>query len=289
MSEENIPSENSKKEILNSKQEEVTKNISQQETIEQTQNTKLETENMEVHHHPQIEKKNFKEYFLEFLMIFLAVTLGFFAESYRELLVESKMEKQFIQSFIEDLKTDTVTINQVLIFRKTKIERLDTLMLLLSNQQIRGHENDLYFLGRTSIRTWEFHSDDRTITQLENSGSLRLIRNESAADSIMSYEKVVEGIYMNQDDDAAERKDIYPVLCRMFNPFIFDKMVTITGINRPTDNPPLRSYDPNIQQDLAFYIHQLKGSDYLIVNRLEKLNNKAANTIAYLQKEYHLK
>ena len=36
MSEENIPSENSKKEILNSKQEEVTKNISQQETIEQT-------------------------------------------------------------------------------------------------------------------------------------------------------------------------------------------------------------------------------------------------------------
>jgi hypothetical protein len=33
---------------------------------------------MEVHHHPHVEKKNFKEYFLEFLMIFLAVTLGFF-------------------------------------------------------------------------------------------------------------------------------------------------------------------------------------------------------------------
>ena len=32
MSEENIPSENSKKEIINSKQEEVTKNISQQVT-----------------------------------------------------------------------------------------------------------------------------------------------------------------------------------------------------------------------------------------------------------------
>ena len=44
MSEENIPSENSKKEILNSKQEEVTKNISQQETIEQTE-TQPETQN----------------------------------------------------------------------------------------------------------------------------------------------------------------------------------------------------------------------------------------------------
>jgi hypothetical protein len=27
---------------------------------------------MEVHHHPHVEKKVFKEYFLEFLMIFLA-------------------------------------------------------------------------------------------------------------------------------------------------------------------------------------------------------------------------
>jgi cell division protein FtsB len=47
-----------------------------------TENYKLET-NMEVHHHPHVEKKNFKEYFLEFLMIFLAVTMGFFAESIR--------------------------------------------------------------------------------------------------------------------------------------------------------------------------------------------------------------
>jgi len=31
---------------------------------------------MEVHHHPHVEKKNFKEYFLEFVMIFLDVTMG---------------------------------------------------------------------------------------------------------------------------------------------------------------------------------------------------------------------
>lgn len=36
---------------------------------------------MEVHHHPHIERKRFKEYFFEFLMIFLAVTLGFIAEN----------------------------------------------------------------------------------------------------------------------------------------------------------------------------------------------------------------
>jgi hypothetical protein len=34
---------------------------------------------MEVHHHPHVEKKGFKEYSLEFLMIFLSVTVGFIA------------------------------------------------------------------------------------------------------------------------------------------------------------------------------------------------------------------
>ncbi len=34
---------------------------------------------MELHHHPHVEKKSFKEYFLEGLMIFLAETMGFIA------------------------------------------------------------------------------------------------------------------------------------------------------------------------------------------------------------------
>ena len=40
---------------------------------------------MEVHHHPHVEKKSFKEYILEGLMIFIAVSMGFAAESLREI------------------------------------------------------------------------------------------------------------------------------------------------------------------------------------------------------------
>jgi hypothetical protein len=39
---------------------------------------------MEVHHHPHVEKKNFKEYLLEGLMIFIAVTMGFFAGTFKK-------------------------------------------------------------------------------------------------------------------------------------------------------------------------------------------------------------
>src|SRR4051812_31486994 len=63
--------------------------------------------NMEVHHHPHVEKKNFKEYFLEFLMIFFAVTLGFFAEGLREHFVDSDKEKIYMHSMLLDLQRDT--------------------------------------------------------------------------------------------------------------------------------------------------------------------------------------
>ena len=50
---------------------------------------------MEVHHHPHVEKKNFKQYFLEFLMIFLAITPGFIAENIQECFADKAHEQTF--------------------------------------------------------------------------------------------------------------------------------------------------------------------------------------------------
>ena len=220
--------------------------------------------------------------------VVFSVFCGFLAEYQLEHIIEHNKEKQFIKSYIEDLKTDTASIRQTIDFRKKKMEQLDSLMFLLSNQKIKGYENDLYYYGRLLIRTTRFQSNDRTIIQLKNSGSLRLIRNERAADNMIAYQKLVELIVNNQEDERTERHDAFPVITRMFNPYVFDKMITIDGVNRPDGNPPLRSYDSNIQQDLAAYVQNIKGSTFLIKGRLELLNTKATNMIALLKKEYHL-
>ena len=222
-------------------------------------------------------------------MLFLAVFCGFLAENFREHQVESETEKPFIQTFVEDLKTDTAAIRQILIFRSQKTERMDSLLFLMSTGQIKGHESAIYFFGRTLVRSIRFQSNDRTITQLKNSGSLRLIRNEQAADSMIAYQKLVEYIYFNQEDDRIERRAADPILSRMFDPFVLNKMITKDGIDRPTGNPSLRSYDPEIQQDLAYYVNQIRGSNMMIEGRLALLNDKAQNVISFLQKEYHLK
>jgi hypothetical protein len=91
----------------------------------------LTTEEMEVHHHPKVEKKNFKEYFLEFLMIFLAVTMGFFAENLREHFADKTKEHEFIVSLKEDLVSDTTQFNFLLPVSDTFYEKLDSLYFLL--------------------------------------------------------------------------------------------------------------------------------------------------------------
>jgi hypothetical protein len=88
---------------------------------------------MEAHHHPNVEKKNFREYFLEFLMIFLAVTMGFFAEQLRENFAQRSEEKEYIHSLYEDLSGDEVNLPGLLWWIQKDIDLSDTLPQLLKN------------------------------------------------------------------------------------------------------------------------------------------------------------
>lgn len=144
---------------------------------------------MEVHHHPHTEKKSFKGYFLEFLMLFLAVTLGFFAESYREHVVEKKREKEYMKEIIENLKYDTL---RCVLNAQTNIgicAGLDSLRQELK-EAIQGkiNGNELYYLALNYLGNMG-HAvfNTSTITELKNSGSLRLIQNKNLVEEIADY------------------------------------------------------------------------------------------------------
>src|SRR6201995_902211 len=83
---------------------------------------------MEVHHHPEVEKKGFKEYLLEGLMIFLAVTMGFFAESLREHISNKEKTAEYMQSLLVDLRTDINSIGRYLTKEKEKNAAYDSLI-----------------------------------------------------------------------------------------------------------------------------------------------------------------
>ncbi|HLY68695.1 MAG TPA: hypothetical protein VKR53_03130, partial [Puia sp.] len=140
---------------------------------------------MEVHHHPSIEKKSFKEYFLEFLMIFLAVTLGFFAETIRENINEHSRAKEFARSMFKDLQADTAQLRSYRSYFNIGANNVDTFMQLLAADEPKNiPSGKLYWYGLFGCAHKHFVSNDATFEQMKSSGSLRFfeknIGNEAA-------------------------------------------------------------------------------------------------------------
>ena len=142
---------------------------------------------MEVHAHTHTSRKKWTHYLWEFLMLFLAVFCGFMAENFREHQIEHKREKEYITSLIKDVELDTASLRLSSNVRKKYITYFDSLVFLLK-QNDKSKLNDIYLYARFLGRITEFKYHDRTIQQLKSSGSLRLIRNKKAADSITIYD-----------------------------------------------------------------------------------------------------
>jgi hypothetical protein len=209
---------------------------------------------MEVHHHPKIEKKNFKEYFLEFLMIFLAVTLGFLAENIREYISDHHKAHTFAVSMKEDLKADTAQLNSYNKYFKVTANYIDTFMVLLQNNDAQNiSSGKLYWYGLWGGARGSFISNDATFEQMKSSGSLGLFKSKTTID-IEKYDRLCR--LLEASDDMT--KDIYTEV-RKARAMIFDFKYNeiankITQANRVAFNqaridsfiatdPPLLSHD----------------------------------------------
>ena len=209
---------------------------------------------MEVHHHSSpapggthTARKKWTHYLWEFLMLFLAVFCGFLAENFREHQVEHQREKEYISSFIKDVELDTASLHLTCNVRKTYINYFDSLVFLLKHND-NSKLNDIYYYARFLGRINEFKYHDRTIQQLKSSGSLRLIRNKIAADSITVYDNEAVKLVLNQQDiERNLRNDIlYNALGKIFNGYVWNDMADTSNkavISRISTNPPLMTAD----------------------------------------------
>ena len=155
---------------------------------------------MEVHHHPEVGNKTFKEYLLEGLMIFVAVTLGFFAESLREHINERSKEGDYIVSLAQDLRTDTARIDQALKIDTGELSTSDELMSLLLTPATDPRDiREAYNIVWITMDQEDVHFSNRTYDELKSSGDMRLIHSRKVTDSIEYYEN---GIRNCEDQDA---------------------------------------------------------------------------------------
>src|SRR5574338_957888 len=238
---------------------------------------------MEVHHHPNAEKKRFKEYFLEFLMIFLAVTLGFFAENIRERRVEKQRGKEYIYSFYNDLVKDTAQFANVISSHEKKLEVLKS-RNDCHNKIIHGEDpgNCIVDLFKNS----EFFTDmvytDGTLQQLKNAGGLRLLKKIDA-DSILSYDYMARYYSRIESTGLQDRQNK-----------IRDIIYSITNYAMLADSNYHGSpvFDLKNKEAINNYFVFLNGYAFTIEQdneTLKQVKAKAVDLIKYFKKEYHLK
>jgi hypothetical protein len=247
---------------------------------------------MEVHHHSHTARKKWTHYFWEFLMLFLAVFCGFLAEYQLEHKIERDREKVYISTLIKDVELDTASLRLTYNVRKKYITYFDSLVFLM-RQNDKSKLNDIYFYARFLGRINEFKYHDRTIQQLKSSGSLRLIRNKKAADSITIYDNEAVKLVLNQQEvERNLRNDIlYNSLGKIFNGYVWNDMADTSNkaiISRITSNPSLLTSDEKLINEFVIKVVYLKTAYRLANGNIEGTVIAAENLIAFLKKEYHL-
>jgi len=246
---------------------------------------------MEVHAHTHTARKKWTHYVWEFFMLFLAVFCGFLAEYALEHKIEADREKQYAISMVEDLKLDTAALNRIIQLRTNRLVILDSLSLLLEETENSSNLSTLYYYSAITSRfgSLQFIYNDRTIQQLKNSGSLRLIRNKIVSDSITLYYGSIRRLENVQEREDRNFQDLKPYRLKIFDGRIYDKMLTNNDrIRRPEGNPALLQYT---KDDLNGFIGNLvavKASNIGYIRFSMDLLKQAINVLNTIKKEYHL-
>jgi len=247
---------------------------------------------MEVHAHTHSPRKKWTHYFWEFLMLFLAVFCGFIAENQREHYIEHKREIQFIRSYIEDLKLDIGTLSYQIPLFKEKIAKIDTIVECLKQVTPVTGSNRSYFYFWHASWFYKFFPVDRTMQQLKNAGAMRLIRDEMAADSIISYDRETKFIQIHIETSLYKNgRDLQDMENKLYD---FTR-IPGWGLGKPRNSlsypetAGLLTYDPPLIRE---YINKLINAqrDYSShINYLSNLKARGERLVSLLQKEYHLK
>jgi hypothetical protein len=254
---------------------------------------KQETENIAVHHHEHNrEKKGWKSYAWEFLMLFLAVFCGFLAQNLLEHRLEKEKGNQYVRSMIEDIISDSTKINQAFEFTKKQQLSLDSLSLLFDNPPYSDST-----IKRMYVLMLKYTMNDanvaftkRTVSQLKNSGGMRLISNKISADEITKYIEDADDIELQGE---FFKNIALNQIIKLNNKIFYLKY--IKGVTRRNADSfmmkaPVKLANNN-ENLLIEYSKQIFFTSGVLINYNNKLTSfkaEISKTIEILKKENHI-
>ena len=244
---------------------------------------------MEVHHHPNVEKKGFKEYFLEFLMIFLAVTLGFFAENIRENISDKEHVQLLSEQLVNDLKKDTAALNKNISLETLFTRKEDSLFYLL--QQPIG-KADLKKMQELILDCYNsvtiFTASSGAITEIKNELQLKQLSKSKIMSYITDYELDLSRLqYLENYQQHNEREYIQTFIIAHFTPANMRSGLTSDFNNHVTD-AQVRNLTQNDMTQLSVSLEDIEAYDKIFIKGYSKTKETAERLMNYVINEFDL-
>ena len=222
-------------------------------------------------------------------MLFLAVFCGFLAEYQLEHKIESDREKVYLKNLYEDLRSDTVIYAA---YERSGIEfakHIDSLIRLLKSPDRSAHLDKIYFYTRVlTINSNIVYPNQRTFTQMKNSGLLRLISKQKVAENVSSY-------YLSLDEILSQNNFILNMISDYWqevgNIFDAEVLYRIRIDRKVPDNKSLRlmTNDPVVINKFLVNAQYLFGSRTKQSEAIAQMLQRAKVLMLLISEEYHLK
>ena len=248
---------------------------------------------MEVHAHAHTARKKWTHYFWEFFMLFMAVSAGFLVENQLEHLVEHQRAKIYAANLYDELKKDTIQLNDLSRDLKIVSNKLDTFCLLVKEGQKQTLTNGMLYYYSSYVTNVEYFSaNNTTIEQLKSSGNLRIMGNKLAY-KISEYDRKNRELEKEYSLSKVEFSKMEDLHFKVFDMYISEKMLggpvvkprdsVLRLTNLPVNDEPglINQYTGWLKFESGIYKYQ---SD----RYLAQLKKLAMELLTILKEEYHL-
>jgi hypothetical protein len=252
-----------------------------------TDNRPLQTEKMEVHHHPDIhhEKKAWKEYLLEGLMIFVAVMMGFFAESIRENITNGEHVKQLTIQLVQDLKSDTAALRQIDSAETRILAKTDTLSALLQQPVGKIDMKRVQLLITICYSQWPFYPSVGGMTAIKNELRLKQFSSSKINRYLTGYESRIAILHKIED---IHSRLITNYLESFFRLHFTPENLSAALERKPVVDAQMRDLTQYDLTQLATDLILIRNINSIMISYNRKLKTQAVETIVYVKKQYDL-
>lgn len=239
---------------------------------------------MEVHHHPEVEKKGIKEYILEGLMIFVAVMMGFFAESIRENITNGEHVKQLTTQLVHDLKSDTVALDEIDSAETLILKKTDTLSGILQQPMANIDMKKMQLLIIACYSQWPFYPSLGGAAAIKNELHLKQFSNSKINNYLTGYEARTAILH--------KIEDIHSKLISDHIEGFFRLHFTPANLTRALDHKPvvdgqMRDLTQKDLTQLAADLVLIRNINSIMITYNRRLNAQAIELIDYVKKQYN--